>query len=51
LLADRLRSTVSHLGYGNWAETDPDELDEALMDSASMGTLRFDRLLKTLRIN
>ena len=52
LLADRLRKTTSHLGYGKWTEeTDPDELDEALMDGASRGAMRFDRLLKQLRIN
>ena len=52
LLADRLRTTVSHLGYGSSTEqADPDELDEALMDSVSMGAVRFDRLLKHLRIN
>jgi CRP/FNR family transcriptional regulator, cyclic AMP receptor protein len=52
LLADRLRKTTSYLGYGNWTEgTDPDELDESLMDSASLGATRFDRLLKQLRIH
>jgi CRP/FNR family cyclic AMP-dependent transcriptional regulator len=52
LLADRLRKTTSHLGYGQWnEEADPDELDESLMDSASLGATRFDRLLKRLRIN
>jgi len=52
LLADRLRKTTSHLGYGNWTEgIDPDELDESLMDSASSGATRFDRLLKQLRIH
>ena len=52
LLADRLRKTTSHLGYGKWNEkADPDELDESLMDSASLGATRFDRLLKRLRIN
>jgi CRP/FNR family transcriptional regulator, cyclic AMP receptor protein len=52
LLADRLRKTTSYLGYGNWTEgTDPDELDETLMDSASLGATRFDRLLKQLRIH
>jgi len=52
LLADRLHETTSHLGYGNWTErSDPDELDEALMDSASFGATRFDRLLKQLRIH
>lgn len=52
LLADRLRKTTSHLGYGQWTEeTDPDELDESLMDNASLGANRFDRLLKQLRVN
>jgi len=52
LLADRLRKTTSHLGYGNWTEgIDPDELDESLMDSFSLGAARFDRLLKQLRIH
>lgn len=51
LLADRLRKTTSHLGYGKWTEDDPDELDDARMDSASLGATRFDRLLKQLRIH
>ncbi len=52
LLADRLRKTTSHLGYGNWTEeADQDELDETMMDNASSGANRFDRLLKRLRIN
>lgn len=52
LLADRLRKTVSYLGYGKRTqEADPDELDEPLMDSVSLGATRFDRLLKRLRIH
>lgn len=52
LLADRLRKTTSHLGFGNWTEeVDHDELDETMMDNASSGAIRFDRLLKRLRIN
>ena len=52
LLADRLRKTVSYLGYGKQGgSADPDELDEALMDTVSLGASRFDRLLKRLRIN
>jgi len=51
LLADRLRKTTSHLGYGKWTEDDTDELNDALMDSASLGATRFDRLLKQLRIH
>jgi len=51
LLADRLRKTTSHLGYGQWnEESDPDELDDAMMDNASLGATRFDRLLKQLRV-
>lgn len=50
LLADRLRKTVGHLGYGSWSEDDnADELDESLMDVASSGAVRFERLLKHLR--
>jgi CRP/FNR family transcriptional regulator, cyclic AMP receptor protein len=50
LLATRLRNTVNHLGYGKWIETpDGDELDEPLMECVSLGTTRFDRLLKKLR--
>lgn len=52
LLADRLRKTTSHLGYGkSTEELDPDELQESMMDSASLGATRFDRLLKRLRVN
>jgi CRP/FNR family transcriptional regulator, cyclic AMP receptor protein len=52
LLADRLRKTTSHLGYGKWTEeADPDELDDSMMDNASLGATRFDRLLKSLRVN
>jgi CRP/FNR family cyclic AMP-dependent transcriptional regulator len=52
LLADRLRKTVSHLGYGKHQESvDPDELDDMLMESASVGARRFDRLLKQLMIH
>jgi CRP/FNR family transcriptional regulator, cyclic AMP receptor protein len=52
LLADRLRKTTSHLGYGkSTEELDPDELEESMMDSASLGATRFDRLLKRLRVN
>lgn len=52
LLADRLRKTVSHLGYGKHKETmDVDELDDVLMESASVGARRFDYLLKQLMIH
>jgi CRP/FNR family transcriptional regulator, cyclic AMP receptor protein len=46
LLADRLRKTTGFLGYGKGIEeTDPDELDESLIGSMSLGATRFDRLL------
>jgi CRP-like cAMP-binding protein len=52
LLADRLRNTVSQFGYQKKQEgPDPDELDGPLIEGASMGATRFDRLLKRLRIN
>jgi CRP-like cAMP-binding protein len=52
LLADRLRKTTSQLGYGKWTEEmDPDVLDDSMMDIASLGATRFDRLLKRLRVN
>jgi CRP-like cAMP-binding protein len=52
LLADRLRKTVAHLGYGKQkASVDPDELDDVMMDSTSVGARRFDRLLKQLLIH
>jgi CRP/FNR family transcriptional regulator, cyclic AMP receptor protein len=51
LLADRLRKTTSYLGYGKSTEAmDPDELDESLIENASLGATRFDRLLKQLRV-
>src|ERR1700693_6257905 len=52
LLAERLRKTTRNLGYGkSTEELDPDELDESMMDNASLGATRFDRLLKRLRVN
>jgi CRP-like cAMP-binding protein len=52
-LADRLRSTVRRMGYGEGATLDEnevqgDELDEGLLDTVSLAGDRFDRLLKTL---
>lgn len=52
-LADRLRSTASHLGYGNGKGLDadaslPDELDDNLLDNVSLAGDRFDRLLRQL---
>ena len=49
-LADRLRATTSRLGYGKpGQDAEPDELDELsedLMETVSLGTRRFDNLLK-----
>jgi hypothetical protein len=52
-LADRLRSTTSRLGYGAPGQDQdaPDELDDSLMDSVSVASVRFDNLLKALRVN
>lgn len=52
-LADRLRNTVSRLGYGDAgtldsAEPMADELDEQLLDSVSMAGEQFDQLIKQL---
>lgn len=50
-LADRLRQTVRHLGYGDGAVLDTDEVledevDDAILDSVSQAGDRFDRLLR-----
>lgn len=49
-LADRMRNTTMHLGYGN-ATVDPhakDELNETLLDTFHAAGARFDRLLKRM---
>jgi CRP/FNR family cyclic AMP-dependent transcriptional regulator len=52
LLADRLRKTVYQLANSKQQEgVDPDELDEDFLERASIGAIRFDRLLKRLRIH
>lgn len=53
-LADRLRTTVSRLGYGeagrmNQAEIMEDEIDDRLLDSVSLAGDQFDRLIKRLQ--
>jgi CRP/FNR family cyclic AMP-dependent transcriptional regulator len=49
-LAGRLYVTTSRLGYGSAAQDrDVDELPDAEMESVSMGTYRFDALLRKLR--
>ena len=53
-LSDRLRSTVSHLGYGEEMRLeedveDKDEVPEHLMDNLSMAGLRFAELQRRVR--
>jgi len=49
-LADRLRTTTARLAHGDGVATeDADELSEALMETVSLGTQRFDKLLRRLR--
>ena len=49
-LADRLRSTVGILGYGEGRATaDPDELDDDAVGSVSEASARFDRMLRCLQ--
>jgi CRP-like cAMP-binding protein len=54
-LADRLRTTVSRFGYGSAKQdADPhaaDELNDDMMDSMSLAAVRFDELLRRLRVN
>lgn len=52
-LADRLRGTVKHLGYGGEGDLDTDEImedeiDETLLDNVSIAGERFDRMIRTL---
>lgn len=53
-LADRLRNTVSRLGYGDTGTLDSDdvmadELDESLLDSVSLAGDRFEQMIKRLQ--
>jgi len=49
-LADRLRTTTAHLGYGKW-DQDTDELDDTMLDNMSVAATRFDYLIKRLGMN
>ena len=52
-LADRLRTTTAHLGYGKWNNEEhppSDEIDEASFDEVSHGARRFDQMLRRLRL-
>lgn len=51
-LCDRMRNTVSQLGYGSGKpqqENDADELDDIAARNISVAAVRFDDLLKRLR--
>ena len=53
-LADRLRGTVRHFGYGETGslagdELMEDELDENVLDSVSLAGTRFEMMMKALR--
>lgn len=54
-LADRLRTTTGRFGYGSaQQDADPhavDELDDEMMDTMSLAAVRFDELLRRLRVN
>jgi CRP/FNR family transcriptional regulator, cyclic AMP receptor protein len=46
-LSDRLKTTVSHFGYGAAIEeSDPTELDDEAMDRVSLAAARFDNLMQ-----
>jgi CRP/FNR family cyclic AMP-dependent transcriptional regulator len=50
-LADRLRTTTAHLGYGTWpADAKTDEIDDAALDDISLAARRFDEMLHRLRV-
>ena len=50
-LADRLRSTTAHLGYGTWDEQqEADAIDEGSFDEISLAAQRFDTMLRRLRL-
>jgi CRP/FNR family cyclic AMP-dependent transcriptional regulator len=52
-LADRLRTTTAHLGYGKWEPADQPELepiDDGALDEISLARRRFDELLRRLRL-
>jgi CRP-like cAMP-binding protein len=51
-LADRLRTTTAHLGYGKWKEEAPapEPIDEGQFEEVSLGARRFDQMLRRLRL-
>jgi CRP/FNR family transcriptional regulator, cyclic AMP receptor protein len=52
-LADRLRTTTAHLGYGTWdedARKEAEVIDDSSFDDISLAARRFDDMLHRLRI-
>ena len=52
-LADRLRATTSHLGYGKGdedARAEAQAIDDGSFDDISLAARRFDDMLRRLRI-
>ena len=51
-LADRLRATTAHLGYGKWKEEppSPEAIDDGQFEEVSLGARRFDQMLRRLRL-
>ena len=52
-LADRLRATTAHLGYGKWDEdagAEAQAIDDGSFDDISLAARRFDDMLRRLRI-
>ena len=51
-LADRLRTTTAHFGYGTWkADADADQVDDSQLDDISLAARRFDDMLRHLRLS
>lgn len=51
-LADRLRTTTAHLGYGKSDESAiDDEIPDSTLDDISLAGRRFDEMIRRLRIN
>jgi CRP-like cAMP-binding protein len=51
-LADRLRTTTAHLGYGTWKEehASPEPFEDGQFEEVSLGARRFDQMLRRLRL-
>lgn len=53
-LADRLRTTTAHLGYGKWDDEQQraaDAIDDERFDEIDLASRRFDEMLQRLRLN